>query len=190
MKKTGVALLCLFTLSIFNLFAQENETKIPAFHRVDFISPGYRYEFPLAGRFTGSAGFETIPYYTETSAYLSHLLHFQAKAFYLLPYVETGVQWRYSDARRIRMNKDISHHIGSYVNLSGRYYVEALNIPLYRENVDGIYSGGFTWRLTWGIRRPAGDAVVWDLFTGFESNIGDRVMSGGLILGVRLGLVL
>jgi len=107
MKKTGVALLCLFTLSIFNLFAQENETKIPAFHRVDFISPGYRYEFPL-----------------------------------------------------------------------------------YRENVDGIYSGGFTWRLTWGIRRPAGDAVIWDLFTGFESNIGDRVMSGGLILGVRLGLVL
>lgn len=107
MKKTGVALLCLFTLSIFQFIGRNSETSVPAFHRVDFISSGYRYEFPL-----------------------------------------------------------------------------------YRDNADGIYSGGFTWLLTWGIRRPVSDAVVWDLFTGIECNISDRVMSGGLILGVRLGLVL
>ena len=188
MKKTGVALLCLFTLSIFQSIVQNSEKKIPAFHRVDFISPGYRYEFPINSAFTGSAGLETHLFYGRSGSSFWNSSNNYREGWFLLTYAEAGAQWHYSDARRIRLEKSVRHHAGSYFNLSARYYIQGLNIPIYRDNVSGVETNCFTWVATWGIRRALGKSMVMDIYIGYEDGIA-ITYTGRLKPGIKLGWV-
>jgi len=188
MKLIKRILVFVILLSPITSLGQDKKASFSAFHRVNALTPGYRYEFPLSKAFTGSAGLETHLFYGRSGSSFWNSNNNHREGWFLLTYAETGAQWHYSDARRIRLEKSVRHHAGSYFNLSARYYIQGLNIPIYRDNVSGVETNCFTWVATWGIRRSIGQSMVLDIYIGYEDGIG-TTYTGRLKPGIKLGWV-
>ncbi len=143
------AVVLVFLLSSFSLYAQENQTKhSQKVWRINFLNPGVELEYPTGNNSTFSSGLG-IGYggsYPDLSS--------SGNGFrYLIsPFLDIQEKWFYNFEKRMKRDRSIKNNSGNFI--SARLLIRGNTID---SNFSRTTDLDFAFGPTWGIQRNYGN---------------------------------